>query len=293
MIPGHEFIGRVVSLGEGAGEKHKIAVGDRVISEQIVPCWHCRFCNHGQYWMCQKHDLYGFQNNVNGAMAEYMIYTKEAIVHKVPDSVPIEEAILVEPLACSLHAVERAAVEPDDVVVVAGAGTLGLGMLGGLRLRNPKLLISLDAKPSRLALAKRMGADVLLNPKEVDAFAEINRLTDGYGCDVFIEATGYAPMVNIGLKMTRKLGRFVEFSVFTDETTVDWSIIGDRKELDVLGAHLGPYCYPRAIRYIADRTIDVRGINTHQFPLADFKKGFETMERGEDSLKIVLLPGAR
>jgi len=222
-----------------------------------------------------------------------MIYTKEAIVHKVPDSVPIEEAILVEPLACSLHAVERADVGPDDIVVVAGAGTLGLGMLGGLRLRNPKLLISLDAKPSRLALAKRMGADVLLNPKETDAFAEINRLTDGYGCDVFIEATGYAPMVNIGLKMIRKLGRFIEFSVFTDETTVDWSIIGDRKELDVLGAHLGPYCYPRAIRYIADRTIDVRGINTHQFPLADFKTGFETMERGENSLKIVLLPGGK
>src|SRR5664279_1796595 len=188
MIPGHEFIGRVVALGEGAGDKHKINVGDRVISEQIVPCWHCRFCNHGQYWMCQKHDLYGFQNNVNGAMAEYMIYTKEAIVHKVPDSVPIEEAILVEPLACSLHAVERAAVEPDDIVVVAGAGTLGLGVLGAL---------------------------------------------------------------------------------------------------------LGPYTYPRAIRYIADRTIDVRGIVTHQFPLADFAKGFETMERGEDSLKIVLLPGAR
>ena len=74
-------------MGEGAAEKHKIGVGDRVISEQIVPCWHCRFCNHGQYWMCQKHDLYGFQNNVNGAMAEYMIYTKEAI--EVPDSVPI------------------------------------------------------------------------------------------------------------------------------------------------------------------------------------------------------------
>jgi threonine dehydrogenase-like Zn-dependent dehydrogenase len=137
-----------------------------------------------------------------------------------------------------------------------------------------------------------MGADVLLNPKETDVFAEINRLTDGYGCDVFIEATGYAPMVNMGLKMIRKLGRFIEFSVFTDETTVDWSIIGDRKELDVLGAHLGPYTYPRAIRYIADRTIDVRDIVTHQFALADFAKGFETMERGQDSLKIVLRPGA-
>lgn len=291
MTPGHEFIGRVMALGDGAAEKHGVAVGDRVISEQIVPCWHCRFCNSGDYWMCQKHDLYGFQNNVNGAMAEYMLYTKEAIVHKIPEHVPIEEAILVEPLACSLHAVDRANVGLDDVVVVAGAGTLGLGMIGGLRLRNPKTLAVMDLSPARLERAKRLGADVLINPKEVDAQAEIMRLTGGYGCDVFIEATGFAPMVNIGMKMIRKLGRFVEFSVFRDETTLDWSIIGDRKELDVLGAHLGPYCYPRAIRYIADRTIDVRGIVTHQFPLADFKQAFETMESGSGSLKVVLRPG--
>jgi threonine dehydrogenase-like Zn-dependent dehydrogenase len=123
--------------------------------------------------------------------------------------------------------------------VVAGAGTLGLGMIGGSRLKNPKKLVVMDLSPARL------------------------KLTDGYGCDVFIEATGFAPMINIGMKMIRKLGRFVEFSVFRDETTLDWSIIGDRKELDVFGAHLGPYCYPRAIRYIAERTIDVREIVTH------------------------------
>ncbi|EPM67324.1 sorbitol dehydrogenase, partial [Pseudomonas syringae pv. actinidiae ICMP 18804] len=74
-----------------------------------------------------KHDLYGFQNNVQGAMAQYMIFTKEGIVHKVPDSIAPDEAILIEPLACSLHAAERANVDFDDVVVVAGAGTLGLG----------------------------------------------------------------------------------------------------------------------------------------------------------------------
>ena len=86
MIPGHEFIGRVVAAGPNGAARHKVKVGDRVISEQIVPCWECRFCTHGQYWMCQKHDLYGFQNNVNGAMAQYMIYPREAIVHRVPDA---------------------------------------------------------------------------------------------------------------------------------------------------------------------------------------------------------------
>ena len=90
--------------------------------------------------------------------------------------------------------------------------------------------------------------------------------------------------------MLRKLGRFVEFSVFNDEATVDWSIIGDRKELDVLGSHLGPYMYPRAIDFIGQRKIDVRGIVTHTFPLADFKEAFETMERGDQSLKVVLKP---
>jgi len=191
--------------------------------------------------MCERHDNFGFQKNVNGGMAEYMLYPKGAIVHAVPDSVPIEEAIVVKPLSCSVNAADRGRIGNDDVVVVAGAGTL--------------------------EHARRLGADLTLNTRDVDAVAEVKRLTGGYSCDVFIEATGYPPMVNMGMQMIRKLGRFVQFSVFSGETTLDWSIIGDRKELDIYGAHLGPYTYPRAIRYVADRTIDVRGIVTHQFPL--------------------------
>ena len=289
MIPGHEFVCRVVALGAGA-ESRGVAVGDRVISEQIVPCWGCRFCNHGQYWMCQKHDLYGFQNNVQGAMAEYMIFTKEGIVHKVPDGIPAEEAILIEPLACSLHAAERADVGFDDIVVVAGAGTLGLGIIGAVRLRNPKKLIVLDLKPERAELALRLGADEVWNPAQEDVLEKIKSITDGYGCDIYIEATGHHKAVNQGLAMLRKLGRFVEFSVFNDEATVDWSIIGDRKELDVLGSHLGPYMYPRAIEFIGTRKIDVRGIVTHTFPLAEFGQALAVMERGDKSLKVVLDP---
>ncbi len=289
VIPGHEFVGRVVALGSGA-EDRGVAIGDRVISEQIVPCWNCRFCKTGQYWMCEKHDLYGFQHNVNGAMAEYMIYTKEGIIHKVPDDIPPEEAILIEPLSCALHAADRAQVTPDDVVVVAGAGTLGLGIIGQIRLRNPKKLIVLDMRPARLELAKRMGADEIWNPREVDVIGRIRQITDGYGCDIYVEATGHHLAVNQGLLMLRKLGRFVEFSVFSDPVTVDWSIISDRKELDVLGAHLGPYTYPRAIDYIHQRKIDVRGIVTHKFPLEQFAEAIEMMASGENSLKVVLEP---
>src|ERR1700731_3940160 len=111
MIPGHEFLGHVVELGENVAKRGDVKIGDRLISEQIVPCWECRFCKRGQYWMCEKHDLYGFQNNVNGGMAEYMKFTKEAINYKVPPHLSIEEAILIEPFACSFHAVQRAQIQ--------------------------------------------------------------------------------------------------------------------------------------------------------------------------------------
>ena len=72
ITPGHEFVGEVVALGEGAGEKYGLAIGDMAVSEQIVPCWNCRFCLTGKYWMCQVHDIYGFRKRTPGAMADYV-----------------------------------------------------------------------------------------------------------------------------------------------------------------------------------------------------------------------------
>ncbi|WP_083537012.1 MULTISPECIES: alcohol dehydrogenase catalytic domain-containing protein [unclassified Paenibacillus] len=287
MIPGHEFIGFVAELGEGV-EGYEI--GERVISEQIVPCWKCRFCSRGQYWMCEKHDLYGFQNNVNGAMAEYMKFTKEAINYKVPADLPIDKAILIEPYACSLHAVQRAQIQLGDTVVISGAGTLGLGMVGAAKKAGAGKLIVLDLFEDRLELARKFGADLALNPREVDVVKEIKQMTEGYGCDIYIEATGHPSSVEQGLAMIRKLGRFVEFSVFKDPVTVDWSIISDRKELDILGSHLGPYCYPLVISGIADGSFPTEGVVTHKLPLDQFLEGFELMKKGVQSLKVVLIP---
>ena len=290
MIPGHEFVGYVVELGENVAGKGEFKVGDRVISEQIVPCWNCRFCKRGEYWMCEKHDLYGFQNNVNGGFAEYMRYPKESINHHVPQDLPLEKAILIEPYACSAWCIKRAQIGWDDVVVLAGAGTLGLGMVGAARLQGPKKLIVLDTKRERLDLALKFGADLVFNPLEDDVIKIVKEMTDGYGCDVYIEATGHPNAVVQGLQMIRKLGRFVEFSVFSHDVTVDWSIISDRKQLDVLGVHLGPYCYPFVIEAISDGRLPTEGVVTHQLPLEEYQKGFDMMKKGDKSLKILLVP---
>ena len=272
FIPGHEFFGRIVEMGENVTG---FRLGDRITADQIVPCGKCRFCKTGRYWMCQPHATFGFQAANNGGMAEYVRYPKTAVLHRVPEDMPLEKALLVEPYACSKHCVDRAQITNEDVVVISGAGTLGLGMVTYARMKNPAKLIVLDMMDSRLEKAKEFGADLVWNPSKMDVTAEIMKLTDGYGCDIYIEATGHPSSVTQGMNMIRKLGRFVEFSVFGAPTTLDWSVIGDGKELDVLGSHLSPYCFPFVIDHIHDGSLKTDGMITQTFALEDWEKAFD------------------
>ncbi|GAA0179744.1 erythritol/L-threitol dehydrogenase [Clostridium sediminicola] len=290
VIPGHEFYGIVVELGEGAAEKHNIKIGDRVTTDQINPCGECRFCKSGKYWMCEVHNIYGFQKDVaEGSMAEYMKFGSNSEIYKIPDRLTFEEASILEPMACAIHTIQRANIEFEDVVVLAGAGTLGLCMVQLIKLKTPKKLIVLDLDNERLATAKKFGADLVLNPKEEDVMKIVKELTGGYGCDVYIEATGSPVGVKQGLQMIRKLGRFIEFSVFGQETTTDWSVIGDRKELDVRGSHLSPYTYPVAIDLFERGLVSAEGIVSAVYDLKDFKEAFEKAENPKNK-KILLKP---
>jgi erythritol/L-threitol dehydrogenase len=290
VIPGHEFVGRVVELDDAAASRWDIAVGDRVTSEQIVPCWECRYCKRGQYHMCQPHDLYGFKRRTPGAMASFMTYPVEALVHKISGDIPPAHAAFVEPLSCSLHAVERAQITFEDTVVVAGCGPIGLGMIAGARAKNPMHVIALDMAPEKLEIAKRCGADITINIAEEDVEKIVKDLTDGYGADVYLEGTGHPSAVPQGLNSLRKLGRYVEYGVFGSDVTVDWSIISDDKELDVLGAHLGPYCWPAAIKMIEAGVLPLDEICTHQLPLSEFQKGLDLVGSGKESVKVSLIP---
>jgi threonine dehydrogenase-like Zn-dependent dehydrogenase len=153
--------------------------------------------------------------------------------------------------------VERAEITFDDTVVVAGCGPIGLGMVAGARAKSPAHVVALDLAPQKLELAKECGADVVINIGNEDAIAIVNDLTDGYGADVYLEGTGHPSAVIQGLNLLRKLGTYVEYGVFGSDASVDWSIISDDKELTVLGAHLGPHCWPGChpddrVRVLAD-----------------------------------------
>ena len=285
FIPGHEFIGVAVQVGSNV---EGFAVGDRLAADQIAPCGKCRFCKSGHYWMCQPHEIFGFFSNLNGGMAEYIRLPKQAVIHKVPASLPIDAALMIEPYSCSKHCVDRAQIGCEDIVVLSGAGTLGLGMVTYAKLRHPKKLIVLDMIENRLEKALEFGADIVWNPAKVDVVKEIMAMTDGYGCDIYIEATGHPSSVVQGMQMIRKLGRFVEFSVFGAPTTLDWSIIGDRKELDVLGAHLSPYCFPFVIENIANGTLKTDGVVSRSFSIENWDTAFEYATGKHGDFKVAI-----
>ncbi len=285
FIPGHEFLGHIVEVGENVKGFH---IGERIIADQIVPCGECKFCKTGRYWMCQPHAIFGFQKGNNGGMAEYVRFPKTSVISKVPEEIPLSSALLIEPYGCSKHAVDRAQIRNDDVVVISGAGTLGLGMVTYARMQNPQKLIVLDMVDLRLEKAKEFGADIVWNPSKVNVVEEIMKLTEGYGCDIYIEATGHPSSVIQGLNMIRKLGRFVEFSVFGEPTLVDWSIIGDRKELDLLGSHLSPYCYPFVIENIKNGNLKTNGLVSKTFTIEEWETAFEYASGKYGDLKVAI-----
>ena len=120
----------------------------------------------------------------------------------------------------------------------------------------------------------------------MDVEKEIKALTEGYGCDIYIEATGHPSSVSQGLNSIRKLGRFVEFSVFGSAATVDWSIIGDGKELDVLGSHLSPYCYPFVIEHINKGDLKTEGVVSSVYRLDQWKEAFDKATGRDGDLKV-------
>lgn len=287
FIPGHEFFGRVVDVRGNAPGGFK--PGDRVIPEQIVPCNECWYCRRGMYWLCDPHNVFGFKQKLNGGMAEYAVLPKGAILHRVPEEFTLAQAALIEPFACARHCVEQANPSHDDTVVLAGAGTLGLGMVQALQVLKPKKLIVLDLQNKRLDVAKRLGADEIINPAECDALDCVLEITQGVGCDIYIEATGHPSAVQQGLDMIRKGGRFVEFSVMSAPSTIDWSLIGDAKELTIIGSQLSPHCYEPVIECFGNGSLSAEGIVTHVFDLENWEAAF-AMTQDRNALKVLIKP---
>ena len=287
VIGGHEFYGEVVEIG---ADVKGFKTGDLVVTEQILPCGICEFCRTGKYWMCVESEVFGFRQNCKGGFAEYVKLPKGSLNHKLPSDFTPEQAVMVEPIACGMHAVERADINHDDVVVIAGLGAIGLSIVNIASLKLPKTIIGLDVNKNRVAKAIDFGADYVLNPQECDVEKEIKKLSNGRGCDVYIEASGNEKSVQQGIDALVNHGRFVQMGVFPGEVKANWNIIGDKKELHIIGSHLSALTYPSVIKGISSGLIKTDGLISDSFPLQDWKTAFEKIESDKDAMKIMLVP---
>lgn len=287
VIGGHEYFGEIVKLGDGCDG---FKIGERVCVEQIVPCGNCEFCQKGKYWMCISSAVYGFKKHIQGGFAEYIKIHKNSLVHKIPNDFTVEQGVLVEPIACGMHAVEQAQIRHTDIVAVAGLGAIGVSMVNLIAMQLPAKIIGIDIKDKRLKKGRAFGADVVINPLTQNLEKEIMAVTDNKGCDVYIEASGSPKSVKQGMNILKNHGRYIQMGVFAKEVTADWNVIGDGKELTILGSHLSALTYPAVIQGIKKGSIKTDGLISHIFKLSEWKKAFETAERDEDAMKVILIP---
>ena len=156
VVPGHEFVGAVVDIDPQVAKDQSLSVGDVVVAEQLLACrTDCWFCQNGMEHKCDRLIIYG--QGVDGCMAEYMIYQKGSWIHKVPKELSPITAVLAEPLAVCVRAMERAELNPTDFVVISGCGTIGLGLAAAIQTFYPEIsMIILDYRQFKLDIAAKL-----------------------------------------------------------------------------------------------------------------------------------------
>lgn len=175
-IPGHEWSGIVEKIGPGV---KGLKPGDRVVSEGVQHCGHCRFCRQGQTNLCENMKELGFTKP--GGLSEYVV-TNAMMVHRLPDNFPLDMAALIEPTAVVTRGVWRAKPKPGEIVAVIGPGTVGLLAVMISKLFTPRKIILIGVTDETLELGLSLGATDIVNLTKEDAAAEVSELTAGYGC---------------------------------------------------------------------------------------------------------------
>jgi L-gulonate 5-dehydrogenase len=267
QVQGHEFVGRVASLPDGyAGPSE---VGDRVVVEPLHGCGKCFACERGKPNCCVDVTVMGVQ--VPGGLADYVAVPASALVPA--KGLPADLAVLTEPVAIGLHAVNRGRVRDGDDVVVVGAGPIGLAAALSALDRGARVLVA-DRLPSRLELATRLGASRVVDTSTEDLAVVVDAFTGGRGAAVVIEATGVPALVKLAVDVVAHGGTVVVVGISTADVALRVSDLS-RKEVDILGSRNSTGEFAAAVALVARRADALAGWVTHTFGLGEVPKAIE------------------
>jgi len=287
IILGHEFSGAVANLGR---EVEDLNVGDHVVAEPNIVCGKCRFCLMSERnYFCENLEAVGV--TVNGAFAEY-VKTKGRNVYKTPEELSFDEAALIEPLACCIRGLDQAGIRTGDVIAIVGAGPIGLILLQLVKTGGASMVIQTDIDEIRLELARKLGADHVLNVSRDNPAEAVKRLTGGYGVDVAIEAVGSPETIIQAMKVTRRGGRLNIFGVSPQDAV--WEVKPFdlyEKELTITTSYRSPFTFQRAVRIASTGRVDLKPLISHVFRLGEIGRAFDVAEKKlEGAIKVLVKP---
>lgn len=294
LVIGHESVGIIHEIGPGVtGYK----VGDRVLVGAITPCGQCNFCLSGNWSQCGGAiGGWKFGNTINGAQAEYLLVPHaQANLAKIPDDVTDEQVILLADIASTgFSASESAHVKLGDTVAVFAQGPIGLCATAGARLHGAGLVIGVESDPARGAMARKMGADVVVNPEKSDVVAEIRKITSGRGVDVAIEALGLPVTFENSLRVLRPGGTLSSLGVYSGKLSIPLEPfaagLGDHKIVTTLCPG-GKERMRRLIELVHHGRVDLRPLLTHSFPLSEITAAYDLFGHRRDGvLKVAIRP---
>jgi len=298
LIIGHEPVGVIEELGAGV---IGYQVGDRVLAGAITPCGQCRACLSGQLSQCghgEGFEAIGgwrFGNTINGAQAEYLLVpAAQANLAKIPDELTDEQVVLLADIASTgFGGAESASVRIGDSVVVYAQGPIGLCATAGARLMGASLIIGVDGDENRLAMARRIGADVVLDYRNVDVVAEVKRLTGG-GADVAIEALGTQQTFENALRSLRAGGTLSSLGVYSGKLHIPYEAfaagIGDYRIVTTLCPG-GKERMRRLMEVVRAGRVDLTPLLTHLVSLDEIARGYKVFgERLDGVLKVAVKP---
>ena len=281
---GHECAGTVVEVDAGV---ETLKVGDRVALEPGITCGQCEHCKAGRYNLCPD-VVFLATPPVQGCYEEYIAFP-ENMCFKLPDNVSTKEGALIEPLAVGFHAASQGKVQPGDTVVILGAGCIGLVTLLACKARGAGTIIVSDLVDARLEKAKELGATHIINGKDVDALAEIAKITDGKGANKVFETAGSPFTIAQTSHIVSKGGTITLVGIAAvEEINFNFAQIMD-KEAEIKSVFRYRNIYPKAIAAVANGAIDVSGIVTHEFDLDHIQEAFqEAVNNKTDLVKAVI-----
>ncbi len=292
LVLGHEFSGIVEEVGPNSedGEFQPLRTGKRVAVDPAQPCGRCEQCEHGHPNLCRRlHFCGNFPDG--GSFCEWM-HMPARSCFPVPDTMSDTEAALLEPLGIALHAIDLGQIRVGQSMAILGAGPIGLLLLQVAKLAGAEPIYVTDKFPWRLKFASRYGG-IAINCDAENAVESIQHETGGRGVDVAIEAAWADKSVDDAAEMCRLGGRLVLVGIPSNDRMAMKHSTARRKGLTIVMSRRMKHVYPRAIRLAETRRVDLEGLVTHRFPLAQAVEAFRLNSAYEGQVVKSMIDSSR